>query len=627
MVKRGSQVRMKKELSKKRTCWVWWKSNRHSIVPVIQHEKTSNMKQKSNLCQCQDFLRQWVGKIFIYCLVLLLGVVTIVASPLPAFASTVNLCANDNFITNPANGHRYCLTAADTWTASEAEAVAKGGNLVTINDQAEQDWLLQTFGNTDRLWIGSNDAKVEESFVWSSGENSNYTNWLPGEPNNGQCNANEDYTVMNWSSTTGGWNDLNEEGFWQDCKANSSFCRLEGTAQGIPSGCKPGLIPLPGIVEIPTPPIIYNGTINGVKWNDLNGDGVRDSIIKGDKPDVVMVMDLSWSTILDKFQGSPVGDVNKDGSPNDILDAQLAGFIALNQQLIDQGLGDTARVGIVVFSINGYQVDMDRVTPGKQLVINPTTDKNGNGVSDVEEILTQVKVSRNFPGGPYQAYVDQVPTNLGGCYVSFPCRGPGGGTNFEPGLALAKNTFQAVSTPDGEANIIFLSDGVPGGGSEPQPRTFQVYQNNYLDEVSQLKAIDANISAFGVGQGASLGSLQKIDEKATVFSTTDDLLSVFSGLDSGKSSSTTSGGVEPGLSGVTVYLDLNNNGILDNNEPIQVTDDRGVYHFTSLEPGIYVVREVLPGSFKQTAPQDGFVRITLGENETANNVNFGNLKQ
>lgn len=585
----------------------------------------SNMKQTSNLCQ--DFLRQWVGKIFIYCLVLLLGVVTTVASPLPALASTPNLCANDNLITNPANGHQYCLTTADTWTASETEAVTKGGNLVTINDQAEQDWLLQTFGNTDPLWIGSNDAKVEDSFLWSSGEKSNYTNWLPGEPNNGECNANEDYTVMNWSSTTGGWNDLKEEGFWQDCKATSSFCSLEGTAQEISLGCKPGLIPLPGIVEISTPPIIYKGSINGVKWNDLNGDGVRDSIIKGDKPDVVMVMDLSWSTILDKFQGSPVGDVNNDGSPNDILDAQLAGFIALNQQLIDQGFGDTARVGIVVFSINGYQVDMDRATPGKQLVTNPAADKNGNGVSDVEELLTQVKVSRNFPRGPYQAYVGQVRTNLGGCYVGRQCRSPGGGTNFEPGLELAKKTFQAVSTPKGEANIIFLSDGVPGGGSEGQPQTFQVYQTNYLDEVSQLKEIDANISAFGVGQGASLGALRKIDEKATVFSTTDELLSVFSGLDSGNSSSTTSGGVEPGLSGVTVYLDLNNNGVLDSNEPSQVTDDRGVYHFTSLEPGSYVVREVLPGSFKQTAPKDGFVRITLGENETANNVNFGNLKQ
>lgn len=121
------------------------------------------MKQTSNLCQ--DFLRQWVGKIFIYCLVLLLGVVTTVASPLPALASTPNLCANDNLITNPANGHQYCLTTADTWTASETEAVTKGGNLVTINDQAEQDWLLQTFGNTDPLWIGSNDAKVEDSFL------------------------------------------------------------------------------------------------------------------------------------------------------------------------------------------------------------------------------------------------------------------------------------------------------------------------------------------------------------------------------------------------------------------------------------------------------------------------------
>ncbi|MGB3510210.1 MAG: lectin-like protein, partial [Microcoleaceae cyanobacterium] len=497
---------------------------------------------------------------------------------------------------------------------------------VTVNDQAEQDWLSQTFGNTDRFWIGFTDENTEGNFEWVSGETPTYTNWLDGEPNNGNCNGDEHYTAINWSGSDGSWNDLVNDGFWQDCTATSNFCGQENIPQDVPAICETGFKPLPGIVEIPTAPVVYKGQINGIKWNDLNGDGIRDSIIKGEKPDVVMVIDLSWSTILNKFQGSPVGDVNRDGAPNDVLDAELAGFIALNQQLIDQGFGDTAKVGIVVFSVKGYQVDMEPFTPGTQLVTNSAVDNNGNGIPDVEDILTQIKVSRNVGQGPYQAYVGQTPTNIGGCYIGQPCFQPGGGTNFEEALLLAQNTFQVVKTPSGEANLIFLSDGVPGGGIEGR-REFQIYQTNYLNEVDQLRAINANISAFGVGEGASLPTLQKIDQKATIFTTTNELLNVFSGLESGSSSSTVAGGLEPGLSGVTVYLDLNNNGSLDGNEPSQVTEDGGIYHFTSLEPGSYVVREVVSSGYQQTAPTDGFVSVTLGADETVNNINFGNMKQ
>ena len=46
---------------------------------------------------------------------------------------------------NPGPGHTYYLLTQNTWTASEAEAVTLGGHLVTINDSAENDWVLNTF--------------------------------------------------------------------------------------------------------------------------------------------------------------------------------------------------------------------------------------------------------------------------------------------------------------------------------------------------------------------------------------------------------------------------------------------------------------------------------------------------
>lgn len=51
---------------------------------------------------------------------------------------------------------------------------------------------------------------------------------------------------------------------------------------------------------------------------------------------------------------------------------------------------------------------------------------------------------------------------------------------------------------------------------------------------------------------------------------------------------------ETGLADRTVYLDTNNNAALDTGEPSVKTDAQGNYKFTKLEPGDYIVRQVLP---------------------------------
>jgi len=92
-------------------------------------------------------------------------------------------------LTNSSNGHLYYLLAPNTWTNCEAEAVSLGGHLATINDQAENDWVVANFSTFDgvprHLWIGLTDRDEEGIFIWVSGETSTYRNWAPGEPNNG----------------------------------------------------------------------------------------------------------------------------------------------------------------------------------------------------------------------------------------------------------------------------------------------------------------------------------------------------------------------------------------------------------------------------------------------------------
>ena len=70
-----------------------------------------------------------------------------------------------------ATGHDY-LFVEDyvSWTEAEADAVSLGGHLATINDSAENDWLLDASGVM--YWIGFNDIDVEGEWVWASGESS-----------------------------------------------------------------------------------------------------------------------------------------------------------------------------------------------------------------------------------------------------------------------------------------------------------------------------------------------------------------------------------------------------------------------------------------------------------------------
>jgi hypothetical protein len=112
--------------------------------------------------------------------------------------------------------HTYVLLDTATWTQSEQQAVALGGHLVTINDAAENAWVLDTFvttpGRSIGLWLGLTDQDVEGTFVWVNGEPVTYTNWRAGEPNNYLVNDpvhGEDYGMM---YGYGAWNDTDNTG-------------------------------------------------------------------------------------------------------------------------------------------------------------------------------------------------------------------------------------------------------------------------------------------------------------------------------------------------------------------------------------------------------------------------------
>ena len=103
------------------------------------------------------------------------------------------------------NNHTYFLTEqAVTWEEAQAEAVRRGGNLVTINDAAEDRWLSDTFNRNENFWMGISDRNQEGVFAWASGEAVDYTNWAAGEPDD--YAGTQDYGVINYGAANQ-WND------------------------------------------------------------------------------------------------------------------------------------------------------------------------------------------------------------------------------------------------------------------------------------------------------------------------------------------------------------------------------------------------------------------------------------
>jgi len=101
-------------------------------------------------------------------------------------------------------GSVYSLSQAGTWAETQSEAQSMGGNLVTLNTQAEEQLLQDRYGKETAFWIGISDAEVEGQWEWVSGEAATYTNWAPGQPD-GWDGGGQDYGYLNFSN--GQWDD------------------------------------------------------------------------------------------------------------------------------------------------------------------------------------------------------------------------------------------------------------------------------------------------------------------------------------------------------------------------------------------------------------------------------------
>ena len=116
------------------------------------------------------------------------------------------------------NGHSYTLTNPGSWTQAQSEAVSLGGNLVTINDAAENAWLVSTLASNGMfigLYQSPSAAEPAAGWGWISGEASSYRNWDTafGEPDEA-AGGSEDYAMINVTGfTLGKWHDAYDAGW------------------------------------------------------------------------------------------------------------------------------------------------------------------------------------------------------------------------------------------------------------------------------------------------------------------------------------------------------------------------------------------------------------------------------
>lgn len=156
----------------------------------------------------------------------------------PATPGQVSLDASiteQGYVYNPASGHVYYVVEdlnGLTWSAAKtaAEGLSVGGvsgYLATITSQEENDFIRTRVTNNlpQNPMIGAEDTVTEGEWNWATGPEtgttfwegdangtvvgSNFTNWHPGEPNNGNGGAEEDCAQMVVGGIEdGAWNDI-----------------------------------------------------------------------------------------------------------------------------------------------------------------------------------------------------------------------------------------------------------------------------------------------------------------------------------------------------------------------------------------------------------------------------------
>ncbi|MHA2028249.1 MAG: lectin-like protein, partial [Candidatus Kariarchaeaceae archaeon] len=139
----------------------------------------------------------------------------------------VLVSSKTTLITDNFNGHQYELIQEwRSWSDAKIDCEARGGYLVTITSQEENDFITNLIGSNN-IWIGFTDEVTEGDWQWVTGEQVTYTNWGGGNPDD--WDVGEDYAEMGSSEY---WLGIH----WNDCPTgmgNYYVCEFEETEHNL----------------------------------------------------------------------------------------------------------------------------------------------------------------------------------------------------------------------------------------------------------------------------------------------------------------------------------------------------------------------------------------------------------
>lgn len=123
---------------------------------------------------------------------------------------------------NKYNGHYYlAFDESLSWTEAKDYCENLGGHLATVTSQGEQNFIVGLFNESNGYYLGGSDAEIEGNWTWITGEQWQFDNWFPGEPNNAQSGTEhylEIYTAKSYGTGKYEYNgtEYNTFGCWND---------------------------------------------------------------------------------------------------------------------------------------------------------------------------------------------------------------------------------------------------------------------------------------------------------------------------------------------------------------------------------------------------------------------------
>ena len=104
------------------------------------------------------------------------------------------------------------VSSAKDWNEARSHCQGtNGGDLASIPDMETNEVVLSLISDSGMYWIGGTDAASEGVWQWADGTPWSFTNWVSGQPNNGNHGSQHHLVIRGMAHEMHGqWLDVTE---------------------------------------------------------------------------------------------------------------------------------------------------------------------------------------------------------------------------------------------------------------------------------------------------------------------------------------------------------------------------------------------------------------------------------